>query len=131
MRQRTGLSKAHRIASFAFLIGLSVLPWYVMDSPARADSTWVRSYSGSGRWGDDFGRDVAIDANGNVYVSGYGRLGGCDGYITLRYSPVGDMLWARHYTGGVCSNWARSMDIDDNGKVIVTGQDSLSVDGGE
>ena len=46
------------------------------------------------------GKDVAVDADGSIYVTGYG-YGSSSGedIITLGYSPDGDVLWTQIYMG--------------------------------
>jgi hypothetical protein len=49
---------------------------------------WVQRYNGPGN-GDDEGNAIAVDANGNVYVSGYETTtaGGTE-MVTIKYAPV-------------------------------------------
>jgi len=60
---------------------------------------WAAVYSGAEDW-RDWGRDVAVDALGNVYVTGVSVESGDDGDIcVLKYSPTGQLLWSAHYDG--------------------------------
>ena len=75
--------------------------------------------------GDGSVTDLAVDSNGNVYVTGLGfnfSVTGHD-YITLKYNSVGDSLWGNHYAG--LSNdpfgKATAIALDDTGNVYITG----------
>ena len=46
------------------------------------------------------GKDVAVDADGSIYVTGYGfGYSSEEDIITLGYSPDGDVLWTQIYIG--------------------------------
>lgn len=89
---------------------------------SNGDAVWVRRYNGSGN-SDDEVRALAVDEAGNVYVTGYG---GGDGiypdYVTIKYTPNGDTLWARKYNGPA-NDWdeATALEVDGAGNVYVTG----------
>ncbi len=77
--------------------------------PASAQTEeWVARYNGPGN-GFDEPRDVAIDASGNVYVTGY--------YATVKYDSAGNEQWAKGYGG----NLATALALDSSGNVYVTG----------
>jgi streptogramin lyase len=52
------------------------------------NQVWVQSYNGPGN-GSDAGNAIAVDNNGNVYVTGYDTTaaGGTE-IVTIKYSPV-------------------------------------------
>ena len=83
---------------------------------------WVRRYNGPAN-GDDVAQDVAVDASGNIYVTGY-SLGGGTGYdyVTIKYYPNGDTAWERRYNGpGNDYDYANAIAADRNGNVYVIG----------
>ncbi len=88
---------------------------------------WSRSYKGPENAGD-FARAIALDKNGNVYVTGGSRNceAGCpynSDYLTIAYSDTGAGLWTNWYNGPANeSDYATGVVVDDNGNVIVTGQ---------
>jgi hypothetical protein len=95
---------------------------------ASGDTAWVRRYDNGMT---DIARDIAVDHDGNVYVTGYSLdPANSDGYLTIKYSPDGDSLWISRYDGPGSHDRAHSLAIDDSGNVYVTGrsEDSLGVD---
>jgi uncharacterized delta-60 repeat protein len=86
---------------------------------------WVRHYNGPGD-GRDEPKAIALDAQGNVYVTGFSEGAGTGSdYATIKYSPDGKRLWVSRYTGhntgwyGWDSPYA--MAVDARGNVVVTG----------
>lgn len=83
---------------------------------------WRRYYDwtgGSSDHGDDVAVDMAVDADGNVWV-----LGSSDGaYVTVKYDAAGTRQWATRYEGGHAgaNSDARALAIDRQGNVVVTG----------
>jgi hypothetical protein len=52
------------------------------------DQLWLQSYNGLNA-GNDAGNAIAVDNNGNVYVTGYETLpGGGTGIVTIKYAPI-------------------------------------------
>ncbi|MFQ6103256.1 MAG: SBBP repeat-containing protein [Candidatus Glassbacteria bacterium] len=82
---------------------------------------WVSRYNGVGN-GDDHVTAMAMDADGNICVTGNSWNGTDLDYATVKYSSDGDELWtARHdgLGGGYDSAVAIAVDPDEN--VYVTG----------
>jgi uncharacterized delta-60 repeat protein len=83
---------------------------------------WTNYYNGSGSF-HDTAYAVAVDASGNVFVTG-GSWGGSSDYdyATVGYSSAGVPLWTNRYNGpGNSSDYAVAVATDTNGNVIVTG----------
>ncbi len=81
----------------------------------NGDTLWVRRYNGLSN-GDDGASALAVDKNGNLYVTGWSQRDTTYDYTTIKYSPNGDTLWIRRYQGA-----ALSLAVDKNGNVFVTG----------
>jgi hypothetical protein len=88
---------------------------------------WSRSFGGTGR---AYGRDVAVDPSGNVYVVGHfdgsldlgGTLvsAGRDDAFVAKLDSDGAVLWSRSF-GGVDHDTGWRVTIDPQGNALVTG----------
>ncbi len=87
------------------------------------DSLWVRRYGGR-ELGYDQARAIAVDANGNVYVTGKSEgVGSSYDYATIKYNSSGDSLWVNRFNGTDNSlDAAGSIAVDTSGNVYVSGQ---------
>ncbi|UOQ64713.1 SBBP repeat-containing protein [Hymenobacter volaticus] len=82
---------------------------------------WEARYNGPAS-GYDLARDLAVDAAGNVAVTGTSDNGSSYDYATVRYSTSGQQLWATRYNGGGNSyDEATGVALDAAGNVAVTG----------
>jgi uncharacterized delta-60 repeat protein len=84
---------------------------------------WVARYNGPGNFFDE-PADLAIDDAGNVYVTGRSAGSGTnDDYATIKYNSAGVLQWVNRYNGpGNSLDAARSLAVDEDGNVYVTGQ---------
>jgi hypothetical protein len=83
---------------------------------------WTNRYSGPGD-GEDSARAIAVDTNGNVFVTGYSTVGGNRDYATAAYSSTGIALWTNRYDGPAAGfDEAYAVGLDGHGNVYVTGQ---------
>ena len=83
---------------------------------------WAKSYNGTGN-SYDAGLALAVDASGNVYVTGVSTaqngLGDC---VTIKYDTDGNQQWTKTYDGPANGNdYGNSVTIDGSGNVYVTG----------
>ncbi|MFH1736208.1 MAG: SBBP repeat-containing protein [bacterium] len=84
---------------------------------------WVARYNGPGSW-YDYASAIALDAEGNVYVTGRSTGNGTStDYATIKYDPNGNEQWVARYDGLVSDNDdAKDLVLDDDGNVYVTGE---------
>ncbi len=82
----------------------------------NGDTAWVRRHTSAGSFFDE-GRSIAVDKNGNVYVTGRSDQAA----VTIKYNPAGDTLWTRFILSLSVSIEANALAIDDSGNVYVTG----------
>jgi hypothetical protein len=73
--------------------------WAVVSWSAAGAKRWSWTYRGAGN-GTDAPQEMTVDANGNVYVTGWAFLkGGVYGAMTVKFSKAGARLWTRTYKG--------------------------------
>jgi uncharacterized delta-60 repeat protein len=84
---------------------------------------WGMRYDGPAI-GEDAARGIALDDDGNVYVTGSSEGIGTGGdYATVKYGPEGGQLWVARYEGPVVATGDGAFDIavDGAGNAYVTG----------
>ncbi|HYG80501.1 MAG TPA: SBBP repeat-containing protein [Pyrinomonadaceae bacterium] len=90
---------------------------------------WASTFNGQGQYIDS-PKDIAVDASGNVFVTGYswgGResQGGTNyDFVTIKYNAGGARQWVRYHNGTqsrIPQDQAFALDLDQAGNVYVTG----------
>jgi len=90
---------------------------------------WIARYNSPGN-ADDVAIDIALDENGNVYVTGRSHyLSNLFDYLTIKYNSSGIEQWTVRYNGiGNGNDIPHALVVDSIGNVYVTGE-SLAGDG--
>jgi formylglycine-generating enzyme required for sulfatase activity len=107
--------------------GVAEDDWLVIKYSGGGLALWTNRYNGPEN-GIDRISDLAVDASGNVFVTGYSYAtnGGPD-YLTVAYSGAGVPLWTNRYNGPQNSgDQALALAVDQWGNVFVTGISSGS-----
>ena len=88
--------------------------------PSGAEQ-WVARYNGPGS-GWDHANAIAVDAGGNVYITGYSvGSGTSEDYTTIKYNSLGVEQWVMRFDGGL-GDFANDIAVDSDGNTFVTGR---------
>jgi uncharacterized delta-60 repeat protein len=94
------------------------------SSYSQPSHQWTRRYNGTGNYTDQV-TAMVVDAAGNVYVTGNSSSSNTtftEDYVTIKYSPTGDSLWAQRYNGtGNSADVPFDIALDNSGNIYVTG----------
>ncbi len=63
---------------------------------------------------------ITLDANDNIYVTGFADTAGKPAYITIKYNPAGQQQWANYYTKGF-GDTATSISMINDSYLAITG----------
>jgi gliding motility-associated-like protein len=112
---------------------------FILKFKNTGERVWCTYFGGSETAisdGIDGGESLAIDPNGNLFVTGHAhtanfplknagtyfddKLGGdSDGFI-LKFDNIGNLLWSTYY-GGLSSEESSSIVCDSKGNIFITG----------
>ncbi len=97
------------------------LDYLTIKYNSSGNTLWEARYNGSGK-GDDFAAALAVDAAGNVYVTGKSWSGVSFNYLTVKYNSSGAQQWVASYDSPQnLADEATAIAVDDMGNVYVTG----------
>jgi len=88
---------------------------------SSGNELWVARYW---NYGQDWGKHIAVDNSGNVYVTGYSSSSAVydDDIVTIKYDSSGIEQWVARYSGMVNrGDSVNALAVDDSGNVYVTG----------
>ena len=100
----------------------STWDYLILKYSPTGEEIWIKTYDGTGS-GADKANDIAVNADGNIYITGesWGSNNNYD-YVTLAYSPTGQLLWEQRYNGAYNQeDRAVALGIDYTGGIVVTG----------
>jgi len=84
---------------------------------------WVAVFNGPD-YDSDGANDLAVDSEGNVYITGWVTFYGNEDkdYLTIKYNSMGVQQWLARYNGPInMYDIAKAIVLDDVGNVYVTG----------
>lgn len=102
------------------------LDYCTIKYDSSGNELWVRFYNGTSSTTAplDVATGIAIDRNGNVYVTGYSEGAGTSyDYCTIKYNPNGAEQWVVRYNNSSANSidQATAIAVDGMGNVYVTG----------
>jgi YD repeat-containing protein len=107
------------ITGYGAQAGTSNIDYVTLKYDSSGNLLWEKRYDAGH---DDFAQALALDTQGNIYVTGYTcKDSPCidRDYATIKYDPNGNLLWNRIYD--VSDDYATSIKIDKSENVYVTG----------
>ncbi len=102
---------------------------FIAKYDANGNFQWANR---AGSSGDDFGRNVSVDDNGNSYITGTFRglasfgsttltSSGLEDIFIARYDAAGNVLWAKK-AGGTSKDAGNGIGVDGSGNPYITGE---------
>lgn len=99
---------------------------------AAGAPAWVNFYDGPGH-GNDRATAIAMDTNGNVFVTGFSTgSGGNFDFATIKYANTGSPLWTNRFNGSAnASDYPSALTVDKAGNLIIAGRSAESGSGSD
>lgn len=99
----------------------NIAGYIVIKYSENGDRLWTRIYNGP--YGTDIARDITVDTDDNIIITGYSYKADEDFNIqTIKYDSSGNELWAVQYNGpGNTRDFAFSLISDPINNIYITG----------
>jgi uncharacterized delta-60 repeat protein len=104
------------VAGFTTSFGASSPTVFVVKFAPDGSLTWQRTWEGPGQFATDQANDVAVAADGSVYVTGFTQ----GDAVLLKLTPAGDLVWQRRW-GGSGSESGEAVAVGGDGSIYVAG----------
>jgi len=94
---------------------------FLLKYDSSGNLEWNKTWGGSL---GDFGRGVAVDSSGNIFITGDTNRGtaGPDVFL-LKYDSSGNFQWEKTW-GGFATDIGRGVAVDGSGNVFITGHNN-------
>lgn len=95
---------------------------------ASGDTIWTRQMTGTLNGSDDDATGLILDAQGNIYISGYVKNSGSSSDIVIgKYNSAGVQQWMYTYNSPFSeSDRGYDLSIDPTGNLILTGKTDIN-----
>jgi uncharacterized delta-60 repeat protein len=124
----------------AYVIGYETVSNLTLDFVTIKYSTggaqmWAQTYNGPGNFNDE-GRDIALDASGNVFVTGpsdtlVSSQPNSD-MVLLKYNNAGSLQWRRAYNSpGNGYEYSKYVAVDANNDIVMAGYGFVTGNGND
>lgn len=97
----------------------------LMKYAPSGDSLWKRSYGEVSGQGDEI-RDIKIDNNRNVYVTGESNMGNNSNWSTIKYDSNGVSKWVSVFNRANYFDVPCGLFIDKSGNILVGGYGTVT-----
>ncbi len=89
----------------------------------QIQQAWVARYNDGITNGTNQAVKMALDSNGDIYITGFSQNTSSNlGYVTIKYAPNGNQVWASRYDSTNYPSAAPSgLVLDGSNNVVVTG----------
>ena len=132
MINTTSKIRLMKLSPIILITMVTLALWLPGNRANAADGTpiWTNYYNGTGQAQDGV-TAMALDNNGNVYVTGYSDGAGTGrDFATIKYSGSGTALWTNRFNGpGNDYDYPNALAVDAGGNVYVGGTSYNSAGG--
>jgi uncharacterized delta-60 repeat protein len=118
------------VTGYSYDSGEMYLDFYTVKYSSAGQLLWEKRYNGPAN-NNDFAKAVAVDADGNVIVTGVSNStqgeSSRDFYSAKYAAADGALVWERRYNGPADGNdQPQALAVDRNGDVVVAGRSAAS-----